>query len=181
MIRRCLAVLAFCVIAATASAAPKAQDDAPGLLNTPDQIFADAMRQSVGGPARADLGPEATVRLDEGLLVIPRDPAVRLLKVSNKDFPPDLLALLMSSQGLELPGYIRFVASGYVDADAALGWTADDFLDSLRDTVEHGNAEREKKGLPEREARRWIRPTALQCRGAYPHLGRPDHPEKRAA
>jgi uncharacterized membrane-anchored protein len=150
--------LVFCAIAATASAAPKAQDNAPGLLDTPDKIFADAMRQSIGGPARADLGPEATVRLDDGQLVVPRDPAVRLLKVSNKNFPPDLLALLMSSQGMDLPGYIRFVPSGYVDADAALGWTDDDFLDSLRDTVEHSNAEREKKGLPELEARRWVRP-----------------------
>jgi uncharacterized membrane-anchored protein len=158
VIRRCLAVLAFCVIAATAGAAPKAQDDAPSLLDTPDRIFADAMRQSIGGPARADLGPEATVRLDGGQLIVPRDPALRLLKVSNKAFPPDLLALLMTSQGLELPGYIRFIPAGYVDADTALGWTDDDILDSLRDTVEHGNAERKKKGLPEREARRWIRP-----------------------
>ena len=63
MIRRCLAVLAFCAIAATASAAPKAQDNAPDPPDTADQIFADAMRQSVGGPARVDLGPEAAVRL----------------------------------------------------------------------------------------------------------------------
>jgi uncharacterized membrane-anchored protein len=143
---------------ATAGSAPKAQDGTPAPFDTPDQIFADAMRQSIGGPARADLGPEATVRLDDGQLVVPRDPAVRLLKVSNKVFPPDLLALLMGTHGMDLPGYIRFVPAGYVDADTALGWTADDILDSLRDTVEHDNAEREKKGLPDREARRWIRP-----------------------
>jgi len=161
VIRRRLAVLVFCALAATASAAPKAQDpkpqdNAPGVPDTPAQVFADAMRQSIGGPARADLGPEATVRLDEGQLVVPRDPAIRLLKVSNKNFPPDLLALLMTSQGLEAPGYVRFVASGYVDSDAALAWTADDFLDSLRDTVEAGNAERVKKGQEPREARRWV-------------------------
>jgi uncharacterized membrane-anchored protein len=164
VIRRCLAVLVCCTIAIAtsvapaASAAPKAQDSAPGLLDTPDEIFADAMRQSIGGPFRADLGPEATVRIDAGQLIVPRDPALRLLKVSNKDFPPDLLALLMGSKGLELPGYIRFIPAGYVDADTALGWTADDILDSLRDTVEHNNVERAQKGLPEREVRRWIRP-----------------------
>jgi uncharacterized membrane-anchored protein len=168
VIRRCLAALVFCALAATASAASKApdpqtpaaagQDNISGPVETPAQVFADAMRQSIGGPARADLGPEATVRLAEGQLIVPRDPAARLLKINDKTFPPDLLALLMTSQGLEAPGYIRFVASGYVNADSALAWTADDYLDSLRDTIEAENAEREKKGLAPREARRWIRP-----------------------
>ncbi len=165
VIRRCLAVLVICLLAVTAGAATKGQDDAAVAPEMPDQVFADAMRQSIGGPARADLGTQAKVRLEEGLVVVPLDPSVRLLRVSNKDVPPDFLGLLLTSKGMDAPGYIRFVPAGFVDANAALQWTADDFLDSLRDTVEHANTEREKNDLPAREARRWIHPPHYDADG----------------
>lgn len=158
MFRRYLAALVICGFAVSASAAPDVEPDSPEAPVSADQVFADAMRLSVGAPARADLGTEATVRLQDGALVVPHDPAVRLLRVNGKDVPADFLALLITSKGMESPGYIRFVPAGFIDANAALGWTADDMLDSLRDTVEQANADRIAKGLPEREARRWIRP-----------------------
>jgi uncharacterized membrane-anchored protein len=59
---------------------------------------------------------------------------------------------------LDAPGIIRFVPAGFVDSDAALAWAPEDFLASLKDTVEHRNPDRVKNGLEEREARRWIQP-----------------------
>lgn len=169
VIRRCLAVLAICLIAASGAAlgaaAPKGQDDAHAASEMPDQIFADAMRQSIGGPARADLGAEAAVRLEDGMVVVPHDPAVRLMQVNNKDVPADFLGVVLTSKGMDAPGTIRFVPAGYIDANSALEWTADDFLDSLRDTVEHANVEREKQDLPEREVRRWVRPPHYDADG----------------
>jgi uncharacterized membrane-anchored protein len=165
VIRRCLAVVVICLIAATAAAAPKGQGDAPAASEMPDQIFADAMRQSIGAPARADLGAQAAVRLENGLVLVPHDPAVRLLRVNNKDVPPDFLGLILTSKGMDALGYVRFIPAGYIDANAALEWTADDILDSLRDTVEHANAQRQKQGLPEREVRRWVRPPHYDADG----------------
>jgi uncharacterized membrane-anchored protein len=125
---------------------------------TRDQAFSAALRQAIGAPARAELGDQATVRLDEDLLIVPKAPAARLLTVANRAVPADFVALLLGADGMETPGIIRFVPAGFVDADAALAWSADDFLASLEDTVTHRNPERVAKNLEERDARRWIAP-----------------------
>ena len=125
-------------------------------LETPEQVFAAALRQSIGGPARADLGDQATERLDEGFLIVPKEPGARLLAVSHLEVPADFIGLLLGSEGMQSPGILRFVPAGAIDADAALAWTADDFLASLQETVERGNPVRVQAGLEEREVRRWI-------------------------
>jgi uncharacterized membrane-anchored protein len=126
-------------------------------LETPDQVLESATRQSIGAPARADIGGQATVRLSEGLMIVPRIPATRLLRISNFGVPADFEALLIGSEGMDAPGIIRFVPAGFIDSNAALAWTADDMLSSLKDTVERGNPDRVKHDLLEREARRWVR------------------------
>lgn len=153
-----LAAIVLCALQASALAAQDDQATASALLNTPDQVFTDVLHQSIGAPARADLGPEAAVRLGNDLLIIPHDPAVRMLAVEGKTPPPGFLALLMGSAGLDAVGTVRFVPAGFVDSDSIRQWTAADMLDSLSETVERGNADRISEGLPERQVRRWIRP-----------------------
>jgi uncharacterized membrane-anchored protein len=128
------------------------------MLDTPEQATAAALRQAIGAPARADIGDQATVRLDEGLLLVPKDPAAKLLTFSDRDVPAGFAGLLLGSEGMDAPGVIRFVPAGFIDSDAALAWSADDILASLKDTVEHGNAARAKANLEPLEARRWILP-----------------------
>jgi uncharacterized membrane-anchored protein len=139
-------------------ATPPDQGSAGAMHETRDQILVSVLHQSIGAPARADIGDEATVRLEEDLTIVPREPASRLLAVSNLQVPTDFQALLLGSEGMDAPGLIRFVPAGFIDSDAALAWTADDFLSSLKDTVAHGNADRVKRGLEEREARGWVQP-----------------------
>lgn len=126
-------------------------------METPEQAFAQALRESLGDPARAELADQAAVRLQDGLILIPREPAIRLLTVNNRAVPPDFVALLLGHGGMETLGYIRFVSAGYTDADTILSWSPDDILDSLRDTVERENANRIRQNLQEQEARRWVR------------------------
>jgi uncharacterized membrane-anchored protein len=147
-----------------ASNAPASNAPASNALNKPpaapmtlDQISADAARQSIGAPARADLGPEAAVRLHEDLLIVPHDPAVRLLTAQHKPIPASFVALI-TAPGLEESGHVRFIPSGFIDSNEALPWTPDDVLDSLQDTVKRENQERAKQNLEPLEARRWIRP-----------------------
>jgi uncharacterized membrane-anchored protein len=64
------------------------------------------------------------------------------------------------------------VPASFIDSDAALAWTADDMLSSLRATVERGNPDRVSANLPEREVRRWIQP---------PHYDPESHQLKWAA
>lgn len=120
MIRWCLVAMLLLASAAGSMAAPDASDKAPA---SPDQVFTDVMRQSIGAPMKADLGPEAAVRLHEDLLLVPHDPAVRLLTVQHKTIPADFLAMLAGPAGVETPGYVRFVPSGFVDSNEALAWT----------------------------------------------------------
>jgi uncharacterized membrane-anchored protein len=150
--------LAAAAFAATPPAAPPNQGSAGALPETKDQIVVAVLHQSIGAPARADIGDEATVRLGEDLTIVPREPASRFLTVSNLRVPTDFQALLLGSEGMDAPGLIRFVPAGFIDSDAALAWTADDFLSSLKDTVERGNADRVKRGLEEQEARGWVQP-----------------------
>ena len=137
--------------------APKASNKAVAAPMSPAQVSADAIRQALGAPMRADLGTEAAVRLHEDLLLVPHDPAVRLLTVQHKPIPPDFVALT-TAQGLEAPGYVHFVPSGFIDSNEALAWTPEDYLDSLQDTVKRENQERAKQNQEPLEARRWIRP-----------------------
>ena len=149
MLRIVLAALWY-GMAAAAFAAPPDQGSAAAMPETPDQVFVSVLHQSIGAPARADIGDQATVRLQGDLTIVPREPASRFLTISDHPVPPDFQALLLGSDGMDAPGLIRFVPAGFIDSDAALAWTADDFLSSLKDTVERGNADRVKRGLEER-------------------------------
>jgi uncharacterized membrane-anchored protein len=144
--------------ATAAVAAPPDKAPATAAPETPDQVFVSVLRQSIGAPARADIGDQAAVRLQGDLTIVPREPATRLLLTSDKTVPPDFQALLLGSEGMDAFGPIRFVPAGFVDSDAALAWTPEDFLSSLNDTLEHANPDRVKRGLEPLEARRWVQP-----------------------
>lgn len=156
LILLCLVAALGGMIRTPAAAAPLA-GEASGLLETPEQAFATAMRQSIGAPARADLGDQARVRLSDLLIVMPREPAAKFLAVTHRPVPDHFVALLLGPDGINTPGYVSFVPSGFIDADSALAWTEDDILDSLRDTVERANAALAAKHLDAREVRRWVR------------------------
>ena len=148
--------LAVCLCGLPALAAPN-QADAPATPDTPAQALATALRQSIGAPARADLGDQATERLDGDLIIMPRQEASRLLTAMHHPVPADFIALLIGSEGMDAPGTIRFVPAGFIDSDAAMALSADDILDSLRDTVEHDNPARLQNNQDQREVRSWIR------------------------
>jgi uncharacterized membrane-anchored protein len=125
---------------------------------TPAQILALALREAIGAPARADIGDQATVRLSEELLILPRDPAAKLLAVERIAVPANFVALLLGADGMEEPGFVQFIPSGFIDASAALAWSAEDMLASLNDTVSRGNPDRVKNQHQALEARRWVLP-----------------------
>ncbi len=125
---------------------------------TPTEIFAAVLRQSIGAPARADIGDQATERLSDDLILVPGDVAVKVLKMWGRPFPADIVALLMGAEGVEAPGYIRVVPAGFIDADTVTAWSDADLLASLDATVARGNTQRVKQNLQPLEARRWVLP-----------------------
>ena len=149
-------VLAGSALTPSSQAASPDPAAAPGAIETPRSAFAEALRQATGAPARAGLGDQATVRLSDDLLLVPKEPAARVLNVSNLPVPKDFVALLIGSDGMDAPGMVTFVPSGFVDSDAVAAWTANDILYSLENTVEQQNPARIQQGLQPLEARRWV-------------------------
>jgi uncharacterized membrane-anchored protein len=143
------------VAALAASPVPGAT---PQILDTPEQAYLSMLRQATGAPALAGLAGEVTVRLQENLVIIPKDPASQFLTAVGRGVPPDFVGLLIGAEGMDAPGGIRFVPAGFVDADEALRWTPEDILASFNDTVARANVERAKLNQEPREARRWIAP-----------------------
>jgi uncharacterized membrane-anchored protein len=141
-------------IAALAAAPCHAASTDP--FETSEQVLAAVLRQSVGGPAKADLGDQATERLDDRSMMVPKEPAAKLLATMDQAVPPDFIGLLLGSEGIQAPGLIRFVPAGFIDANVALAWTPDDILASLNDTTQRGNAARVAAGQQEREVRGWV-------------------------
>jgi uncharacterized membrane-anchored protein len=149
---------------AAAPAEPPRFDSQPsGIYQTPEEAFTEAMRNSIGAPALAELGDKATVRLAGDLIIVPRDEAVRLMTIWGMTVPPDLVGLLMGPNGMSSPGIIRYVPAGFIDLPEAAQWTPEDYLSSLQDTIESRNAERLEKHLPELGVRRWIRPPGIDA------------------
>jgi uncharacterized membrane-anchored protein len=158
LLRLVFATVLSCLAGTIALGAPSDRGSGTESKETPDQILVAVLRQSIGAPARAEIGDQASVRLSDDLLFVPPEAAIEFLSVSGKPIPANFNGLLFGAEGVDALGIIRFVPSGFVDSDAALAWTEDDILGSLEDTVEHGNPERTRNGLPQREARRWVVP-----------------------
>jgi uncharacterized membrane-anchored protein len=158
LIRFTLAMLLSWMVSTVALGASPDKDSIADMFESPTQVIASALHQAIGAPARADIVDQATVRLSEDFIIIPRERAAKLLTVAAKPFSPDIQALLLGSDGVEAPGIIRFVPAGFINSDAALAWTADDMLSSLDDTVALGNPDRAKKNQQPREARGWVLP-----------------------
>lgn len=137
------------------AAAPDAATEPAG-AETPDQMLIEAQRQSIGAPARADIGDEAAVRLSGALVMVPPEYAAKLLTVLKRPVAAELQGLLLGAAGMQAPGLIRFIPAGFINANEALAWTPEDILFSLRASVEHRNAEREAQNLPLLEVRRWV-------------------------
>jgi uncharacterized membrane-anchored protein len=140
-----------------------ARVQATAIYQTPEQAFTEAMRRSIGAPALAELGDQATVRLAEDLIIVPQDQAARLLTIWGLTVPPDFVALLLGPKGMNSPGIIRYVPAGFTDLADAAAWTPEDFLSSIQDTVESRNADRARRQLPELEVRRWLRPPRIDA------------------
>ena len=156
MIPFILAAVLRGMIVATALAASFQHSSAADSAGSVEQVLASVLRQSLGAPARVRLGEQATARLVGDLMIIPREPAEMLLTALGQPVAADLVGVLLGADGMRTAGIIRFVSAGFTDADAALAFTPDDLLSSLRNTVERGNAARLKEGLSEHKARRWV-------------------------
>jgi uncharacterized membrane-anchored protein len=141
-----------------AAQAPRTIESIPADQTPLVEAVQQAMKQSIGAPALASLGPEATIRLGGEMVLVPRDAAGVLLSASGVQTPPDLVAILLGPKGLDAPWLIRFVPAGFIDAAEVERWTADDLQSSLQDALDAKNPERNANRLSSVTVSRWILP-----------------------
>ncbi|HEX2941890.1 MAG TPA: DUF2167 domain-containing protein, partial [Rhodopila sp.] len=153
MFRLCLVFAASCLLIAAHAAEPGSN-----AYETPQQAFNEAIRQAIGGPAKADLGHGVTVRPAEGQLLIPLPQAQTLLRLTRRAVPADLAGLLLDGNGMDMPGLIHFVPAGFVNGEEITPWRPEDILASLNDSLKTVNAQRRQQNLRPLWAREWIRP-----------------------
>ncbi len=150
-----LRVIAAAFLSSLLAAPAMAVDPTPA---TAPDVSAEVMSQATGAPALVNLGNQATLRLRDGVYFLPERPAEKLLLASGQQPPPDMVGLLLGPDGLDMAGPIRFVPAGFVNDAALPGWTPDDILASLRDTVERANPDRVRQNHEPLEARTWVQP-----------------------
>jgi hypothetical protein len=104
IIRRRRTVLAACLSVALGSAALA---QSPAAMPLPDAVaatFVEALHQASGAPAQVSLGNQATVRLTNDLMFIPPQVANKLFRTSGRPGYPDMLGLIIGSDGLDVVG-----------------------------------------------------------------------------
>lgn len=135
---------------------PSLADQTPSTATQADAAFQAAMRQAIGGPERAAIPDEASYTVPMDFAAVPPKEGGALLAALGMPVPDGLAGVLLGADGVDSPGTVRFVKSGFIDADGAIAWSADDILSSLDDTIQARNADRVKSGLLPLEARRWV-------------------------
>lgn len=111
------------------------------------------------GPARIDLGKQATLTLPEGYAFVPQPQADQLLKAMGNGEDPSRLGIILppESDSFVVP---RYIDAGYIRDHEAADWDADELLAGLKAGTEEGNQERRARGMPEMEIVGWSqRPT----------------------
>lgn len=117
-----------------------------------------ALRIASGGGMHVALGDQATLTVPEHQFFLPRPGADDLLRAADRPVPSDYTGMIIDDSAADWFALLRVVAHGYVDAGAVTGWTANDVLASVRDTIDHANGPRIAHGDPPLEARRWVQP-----------------------
>jgi uncharacterized membrane-anchored protein len=117
--------------------------------------FEAARKAQVPGPAEVKLADQATLKVPEGYIFVPKAEAGQLLRAMGNT-PGDSLLGAVFPQGDE-PWFavVRYINEGHIKDDEAKDWNADDLLKSLREGTDAANEERAKRGIREMEIVGW--------------------------
>lgn len=120
-----------------------------------------AAKTATRGPAEVKLLDEASVKLAADEAFIPAADANRIMQIMGNGSSPARYGLIVSPRsGGHWLIDVKWIKEGYVRDGDAKEWQADALLDSLREGTEHGNIERQARGLPAVDVVGWVEPPA---------------------
>ncbi|HWU84431.1 MAG TPA: DUF2167 domain-containing protein [Rhodocyclaceae bacterium] len=129
--------------------------------------FQEANAAKKQGPADIPLLDQATLKLPEHFLFVPRPAADKVLSALGNPVGDTLLGLIYGTgENDDWMAVVRFEKSGYIKDDDAKHWDVDELFDNLRQGTAEANKERASRGIPELELTGWVERPAYQ---AGPH------------
>jgi len=162
--RGCRLVVAaiFLAPAFPAGAGPAAPTDtAPP--SAVDAAFAAASKVALHGPADVPWIGQATLRLPEGYVYVPRPQADQIMEAYGNSHDDRFLGLVFPGKEGNWFVVAQYEASGYIKDDDAKDWEVDELLASLREGTQAQNERRRELGVGELEIVGWAEKPAYDA------------------
>jgi uncharacterized membrane-anchored protein len=129
------------------------------------QSAVDAMQKVLKrGPADIPLGDQGRFHVPENTGFVRQPEAGAWAEVSGYEADKDMVGMVTPmAEGTNWVAFIDYHAAGHVSDEDAKGWSADELLQSLKASTEAGNADRQKRDLPQLTVSGWLVPPAYDA------------------
>jgi uncharacterized membrane-anchored protein len=121
--------------------------------------------KGVPGPTTISLRDQASLKLPDGYIFLPAEPAAKLMEDMGNKTDSRFLGLIIQHHANWLVD-LEYQDSGYVKDDDANHWDADGLLKSLKEGTEAANEDRRAHQAPELEVTGWAETPAYNA-GAH--------------
>lgn len=146
---------AACLLAAALSSAG-AQDLDPGVDAA--AAFEAARKVQTRGPADIPVGDQATLKLPEGYVFIPKVEGQQILRGMGDPGGDELVGLVFPSASGHWLAILRYVRDGHIADGGAREWDRDALLARLRKATREANTLRLSRGIRPLEVVGWAEP-----------------------
>jgi uncharacterized membrane-anchored protein len=152
---RILSVLLLAVFPAIGAEEAGSPADTPPATAV-DKAFAAASEVAVHGPAEVPWIGQATLKLPEGYVYVPRPQADQIMEAYGNSHDDRFLGLVFPGGEGNWFVVAEYEDSGYIKDDDAKNWNVEELLDSLKEGTKAQNERRREMGVSELEIVGWV-------------------------
>ena len=127
-------------------------------LSPVDAAFKAASLVEQPGPVDVSLRDQATLRLPDGYVFVPRPAADQIMQAFGNRVDERFLGLVLPTSGEDWFVVAEFENSGYIQEDDARDWNVDELFENLKQGTEAANEERRRRDFEEIEVVGWVEP-----------------------
>jgi len=159
------AAAAFLIIIMPESSAHAQGDPQAQMKAQVQAAFEAAHKTATVGPAKIPLLDQGTLTITPGEVFIPATEANQIMAALGNQTSPARFGLIMpKGDDLRWMVDVDWVNDGYVRDGDAKDWQPDAMLQDLKDGTEHGNVERQARGIPPLDVTGWVEQPAYDNR-----------------
>lgn len=142
------------------TAVPAAAAEEPSPV---DKAFAAAREVAMHGPADVPWIEQATLKLPEGYIYVPRPAADQIMEAYGNSHDDRFLGLIFPADEANWFIVAEYEGSGYIKDDDAKNWNIDELLGSLKEGTKAQNEKRRELGIGELEIVGWAEKPAYDA------------------